>query len=236
MIYIHHHLGLGDHIVCNALVRHLYEGHGPVRLAVKKRNYESVRALYRDIEVDFHVVANDEPEAGDACKREYKKYKTFRIGFEKRERGFRGSSGWEEDFYKQLGIDYACRYSDFYIQRDYKREQELHHILNPPSLFSFCATTTSLGGHKIKLNTKLPQVRFHPHTHNIFDWIGILEAATEIHTVDTSIFHLIKQLNLKCKKVFYDVGRVVPRSPPTFEDGLWIKKILERDGTLSSPP
>ena len=49
--YIHHHLGLGDHIVCNGIVRAAAKLHGEaggdVILAVKEENIPSI--------IQFHI-------------------------------------------------------------------------------------------------------------------------------------------------------------------------------------
>ena len=58
--YIHHHLGLGDHIVCNGLVRNLIKDiKGPIELACKHHNVSSVRQLYRNSNIIIDPVAVD---------------------------------------------------------------------------------------------------------------------------------------------------------------------------------
>ena len=50
MKYIYHHLGLGDHIICNGMVRHYKEIYGKVTVFCKPHNYENVKYMYRDDE------------------------------------------------------------------------------------------------------------------------------------------------------------------------------------------
>jgi hypothetical protein len=211
MIYIHHHLGLGDHIVCNGLVHHLLkitDEKDPLFLAVKKHNYSSVKHLYEDTRVILDKVENDQ-EAED-------KYKTadtvLRIGFENHR-----TTDWEKSFYDQLGVDYEKRYSGFSIKRNSENEENLLEKLSLPEKFAFCNFTGSTGEYKVDVNTELPIVKLRPITSSIFDWIVVLEKATEIHTMDSSIFHLIKQLSLDCKKVFYDVRNT--SCTDTFDEG-----------------
>ena len=83
--------------------------------------------------------------------------------------------------------------------------------------------TTSEQTYDLPITSDLPRVNLRPISDSIFDWIGVLEKAKEIHTVDTSVFHLIKQLQLKSSKFFYDVSRT---TPPTFEDSNWNTVIL----------
>lgn len=212
MIYIHHHLGLGDHIVCNGLVRALYEQHGEVTLAVKNHNYPSVKQLYRDLEnMHFHKVTSDAE-----CIAEYKKQPFIRVGFEN------CRSDWEKSFYDQLGLDYSVRFSKFFIDRDFKREQALEEKLNLPEEFAFCNSSASTGKKEISFRTDLTIIKLEPLTDSIFDWIGVLEKATEIHTIDSSVFQIVKQLPVTGKKFFYDTRAVDPsRTIPTFEDLDW---------------
>ena len=49
MILIHHHLGLGDHIVCNGLVRNLIQKNQIYGIFVKKHNVDNVMFMYKDL-------------------------------------------------------------------------------------------------------------------------------------------------------------------------------------------
>jgi len=257
MIYVHHHLGLGDHIVCNAIIRNLYEIHGSIILAVRKNNYGSVRQLYKDIDLNFHQVDSDEdcyfyyhkfpgikkilskffyklPAAGRLFYVSYYKFSflekrlspfyhklpAVRIGFEY------CSSDWEESLYNQMLMNYSKRFSDFYIERDRKREEKLEKNLNLPNRFAFCNVLTSSGVNDLKIKTDLPKVFLDAKTDSLFDWMGVLEKAEEIHTVDSSVFQLIKQLNLDCGKFFYDTRNFdSSRTKPSFHGSDW--KIVE---------
>lgn len=214
MIYIHHHLGLGDHIVCNAIVREQYNNFGPITLAVKKHNYSSVKQLYNDINIQYHQVDSDSD-----CYPNYFRYPTLRIGFEK------CRSDWERSFYDQMGMNYSDRFTKFYIRRDESRESDIRAKLNLPERYAFCNFRASSGKHSFEAETKLPKVFLEPLSDSIFDWIGIIENAEEIHTIDSSIFQLVKQLKVTENKFFYDTRKLdSTRTIPTFEDDKW--KIL----------
>ena len=218
MNYIHHHLGLGDHIVCNGLVRNILKTHkGKFKLAVKKHNVGSVRQLYADTDqIALDPVGNDKE-----AKRNYEG-QTFMIGFCVNPTVRKKGPKWEKPFYDQLGLDYTKRYSDFYIQRDYKRESLLLDRLNLPEKYVFANNRWSQGKVSLAIDTQLPIIYLENLSDSLFDWIPVIEKATEIHTVDTSIFHLIKQVSPKCKKVFYTSpkgnGSI---KKDTFEDDLW---------------
>ena len=208
MYYIHHHLGLGDHIVCNALVRHLISTHDDqFKLAVKTHNVVSVRQLYADTDQIILDPVSGDHEVGLRSQNTNK----IKIGFENCM-----FPHWEKSFYDQLGVDYAKRYSDFYIQRNRERESLLLEKLKLPKRYAFASTKWSRGNTS-DIKTVLPIVFLEPLTDSLFDWIPVIEQAEEIHTVDTSCFHLIKQISPKCRKVFYQKRAM----PFTFEDIDW---------------
>jgi len=194
-VFIHHHLGLGDHIVCNSIVRRAFNQFGNLILAVKHHNLSSVKQLYRDIDIEYYPVNSDSD-----CTPMYKVHKCIRIGFENTKFPY-----WEKSFYDQVKMDYSMRFSHFFIDRDLDRESALEEKLNLPDEFAFCNISCSTGKHDIKINTKLKKVYLSPLTDSIFDWIGVLEKATEIHIIDSSIFQLTVQFNLNSIKYFYDI-------------------------------
>ena len=210
-IYIHHHLGLGDHIVCSAIVRrvaHIAGSHGGyVILAVKEENIPSVTQLYRDVthSVKFHQVTSDED-----CYEAYKKFFFLRIGFESMSLARLFNQGqkplaWERVIYNQLSIDYKHRYADFHIERDYEREKMLEDKLDLPEEFALCCTSSSEGNFAPDIRSQFKKIFLEKKTDSIFDWIGVIEKAKEIHCIDSAMFHLIKQVQPPTEtKIFYD--------------------------------
>ncbi len=213
-LYIHQHLGLGDYFVCNSIIRNLYFlNKFKITIAVKKHNKESVKFLYSDININFDIIENDEESI-----KNYKKYKNvLRLGFENCD-----ILNWEKSFYDQIGLNYDKRYTDFFIKRDLEREKNLIKLINPPLEYAFCNKVCSEGLINFEIKTKLPIIYLDKLTDNIFDWISIIENSKEIHTIDSSIFQLIKNLKFSKSKFFYDVRDLnISRTNPTFEDNNW---------------
>jgi hypothetical protein len=48
-LYIWHHMGLGDYITCNGIVRFYAKQYNKIYLFVKKRYEENIKYLYRDL-------------------------------------------------------------------------------------------------------------------------------------------------------------------------------------------
>jgi hypothetical protein len=212
-LYVHHHLGLGDHFVCSGIVRKLYKTNKfSIILAVKLNNIDTVKSLYKDINISFDVVNNDfEAES------KYSLFKFLRIGFEHCD-----IKNWESSFYTQLGLNYSDRFTEFYISRSIQNENNLYDSLNINGEYAFCNNQCSEGAIDLKIQTKLNKIFLTKKTKNILDWIKVIENAKEIHTIDSSIFQLIKNLKLKKNKFFYDIRYMgFSRTDFTFEDDNW---------------
>ena len=214
--YIHHHLGLGDHIVCNGLVRRLIDRmSGRVTMACKPHNVPSVKMLYQGSGLQIDPCVDDK-----SAESAYKNFDTvYRVGFEKCH-----LPKWEESFYDQFHMDYEERFSNFSIKRSPYRESNLLGQLHIAEPYAIASTQTSAGKNKITLDTNLRVIEICPMTDSLFDWILVIEKSTEVHMVDSAPFQLVKQIGYKKRKVFYDTRPVDgTRTDYTFEDNSWEK-------------
>lgn len=103
---IHHHLGLGDHLVCYGLVRTIAESE-PVELYCKWHNMGSVSQMYKGTGVKLIGVKSDD-ECSNAVK----------IGFTKE---CETEENFGEEFYRQAGVPYSYRWK-YPIHRERERE------------------------------------------------------------------------------------------------------------------
>ena len=113
-------------------------------------------------------------------------------------------------------------HNNFYIQRDDETESDkMQKILSENRLnigdkYAFVCVSCSLGTdpkllNKIKASTGIPLIiakksveykggdcaTLVDYNGVMFEWMKIIEKASEIHTIDTSFFHLINSMNLK---------------------------------------
>ena len=203
-LFIHHHLGLGDHIVCNGMVRFCmkHAGFSKIRVVVKKINYSSVFNMFRDDKnIEFETVNTDD----DFYKLNYEwnKLKLIRAGFEKI-RIF----DWAESLYDSAGISFNERWDSFYYKRDQDKEKKLIETLNLPKDFILVHKTASIGELKININTKIPIVYVSKiEDFDIFSWLGVVEKAKEVHCIDSSFLHLVESFKDINKQLFYHNNR-----------------------------
>ena len=101
---IHHHMGLGDHIICNGLVRELRSSiKGKLTLACKQHNLPTVKDMYSDLDINY-LIGNDSD-----IERDYGTFtKVHRVGFEKLDYG--NGIPIEIQFYMMENIDPETKY------------------------------------------------------------------------------------------------------------------------------
>jgi len=202
-IYIHHHLGLGDHIICNGLIRSLSKKIN-INLFVKKINSLNVSYMFRDLfNVNIIIIEND-----NDVYLKYNNKKILRIGFENLTRLMETYSiGWDECFYKQLEIPFNLRWDEFYFLSDEERENKLYEKLNNEN-HKFCLihSTGSDGVNRVDYDIVDKDLHIieikKEYTNNIFDYCKLIKLATEIHCIDSSFLHLVDSLET-FGKLFY---------------------------------
>ena len=198
-----HHLGMGDHLICNGLVRKvLQEDKLILHYPLKFHNYDNVFAMFEDLSdrIRFVPVKDDREMIRYAST--FTEKKKIRVGVFKND--WTSLSGaFCEKFYKQLDIRYSERWNLFYypensstlIENDVKESCFVHQDISRNL--------------KIK-NNYLPDSYYSPNhslgsknKHTIFDYVPILNEVNEIHCIDSSFACLIDHLpSLNTKKKF----------------------------------
>jgi hypothetical protein len=200
-LYVHHHLGLGDHIICNGLVRFLLKqtNANDLWLVVKRKNLNNVSRMFLD-DSRIKFIPVDEDKNFYELPLEWSNVRLARIGFERcRETDF------DVSFYDSTGIPFTERWNSWYYQRDLECEQKMMQELLLPEKFVLVHDTSSVGIFDLKINTNLPVIRVSRlnNEKTMFDWIGVIERATEIHCIDSSFIHLVNSVDLVTDSLFY---------------------------------
>ena len=146
-IFLHHHLGLGDHIICNGLVNLLSKKYS-ILLITKYRNYGSVRHLYKENK-QVRVI----PLLSFLTKTIHRERKVtlnlgkvfnlnvLFVGFQKNST----SINWDKSFYDQVNIPFKERYREFYVPK-YKK------VINvPENEFRLIHSKSSTGEYNLKI-------------------------------------------------------------------------------------
>lgn len=215
-ICIYHHLGLGDSIECNGMVRHFAESYDQVDIFAKSNYHKMVSYMYRDNpSIKIHEI--------DGTK-EYQEVQKFISSYDGRilipghsnyffkiKEFKERKMGPAEAFYYLAGIDWQFRNKKFFLQRDMKKEEEVIQKLNPNSENYIFIHDDVERGFLINIKTGYKIVK-NDISINMFHLIGLLEKAEEIHCMSSSILCLIDCLSTQVdfKKLFlhYNIRKV----------------------------
>jgi len=225
-LYVHHHLGLGDHIDCNALTRIVSKNiyFNKIKIFAKQKYSKMVEFMYRD-EPKINVVAipgiNEYKEIDDYIShrpydprymRDDQVGQVLRVGHENYPWGQEEKLGMgcAEIFYKLVGIDFQKRFDEFYFERDLKEENRVYLKLNPDNedyvfVHDDPKRGFEIGDEKIIdfYGKKIKIIR-NDITENIFYFCKILENAKQIHCMESSFRSLIETLNINGELFFHN--------------------------------
>ena len=204
MKYIHQHMGLGDHIICNGLIHELQKRYSEkLGIFSKIRNTPSVEFMYRhnpNIEV---ISVNGDNDVIKYCNDH--DIDCIKIGHENLNI-FLSDKNWPKSFYNQMGVDFDKRWSSFFVERDIESETKLYDLKNPnKEKYALIHSISSSGVGKIDysiIDPDLLKIEVSKETHTIFDYITLILNATEIHCIDSSFIHLVDSFDLD-SRLFY---------------------------------
>jgi len=208
-IIIQTHMGLGDQIICNGLVRELIKRipERTIFLPTKLHNVPTVLWMYKDLPNLFVVPVETDREAEDLPRAYRCKYRF--IGCENFSR-----IPFLEAFYQEAEVDVACRWTSS-VYWPGPNSKILMTELNPQNLpYRLVHNESTVGEYLLNLpDDGLLTIKVQPLTNNQFDWYDLIKSAVEIHAIDSSFFHLVesvlygnnKQGGSGCKLYFHNV-------------------------------
>ena len=209
-VYIHHHLGLGDHLICNGLVRRIIDPIScDVQLVVKNRNLNNVSRMYSDIPNLTFFKVDEDQEFVEFCSMNRVWDRVIKVGFEHCRMG-----DFDKSFYDCVHIPFHHRWDSWELKRDYEQEARLAAELNIKGDYIFVHDTSSEGQYDIQIDSPLQQIK--PRKleceDSIFDWLGVIENAKEVHCIDSSFIHMIDSYSFSNKKVYHNIRIALSKS------------------------
>lgn len=202
--YVYHHLGLGDHFICNGLVRELIIGKDDPYLFVKHHNLDTVSQMYKDTNLSF-VPVDDDGDVYNFCYQ--KTINGKQIGFAQ----LNENSPFDQQFYQLAGVPFQKRWDSFKLNRDKKREQSLIYGLNLPEKFALLHEDESRNYKIDRSKINLPIVKLRPIAgFTMIDWLGVVDLADEIHVIDSSFMFLLDSVETKVPLYVHRYSRSNP--------------------------
>ena len=204
-LVIHHHLGLGDHIICNGLVNQI-SIHQKIYLICKLQYYKNIKYLYKDNKNVKVIPLTNFMTRSIKSEKKFSKLLSFFLVAKINYIGFKQEVGdyFDELFYKQAGIDFQHRYTSFYVPDDSENMVNI-----PKSKFRLIHQESSLGNYSLNIESNdLINVFVSKNLgRNIFSYINLIKNAVEIHCVDSAFIHLVDSYKLSNKLFFHDVRK-----------------------------
>lgn len=203
-IILHHHLGMGDHFVCNGLVNYLSQKYDSIYLACKKSNFNTINFLYSDNYKVNLLSIGDSEHLDVKYFSEFMNIPVLRVGFE-----FCDRSEWNTSFYAQLGIDFSVRYDMFHIPDSLPNEEEIYQLFSKDK-YCLVHRESSESKYNLKIDTELPIVEIEKTTDpygNLLNYRKLIQNAEEIHCVNSSVFHLVDSIDTNADLIYHDVRK-----------------------------
>jgi hypothetical protein len=205
--FIYSHMGLGDHIILNGLIRSIIQPDINYIMFVKKIYQTSVEFMYNDLKNLKFISVEDDNEVNYWLEL-FQIKNIIKIGFENLNINIKDQY-FDKAFYSQFNLPIETKWEKFYVERNLDREKELFDSLNlKKDEYIFLHEDIS---RNFKINRDLIQNKhlpiISPHqTDNIFDWYTVIENASEIHCICSSFKHLADSLELKSNKLYYHIS------------------------------
>jgi hypothetical protein len=209
--YLDWHLGLGDIIVCNAIVREKAMKYDHVLVPCYMHNEDSVRAMFRDVgNLAAYFVFED--GSGDMFHPE--KILRGEVAMEAIDVVCLNASNpewhtqpdsFDKKFYRLAGIPFEQRWSGFHAPCE-------NQLPIPEEPFVLVHDDAPRGYAATRFNAdKYPKdwiiIPVHKVSKSITDWIQRIEYAEEIHCINSAFLHLVESLYPTGKLVYHRYAR-----------------------------
>ena len=218
-ISVLNHLGLGDNLICNGMIRHYAKTHDVITY-VKKQYMDTVEHMYRDLGSSITLVPVEDDRDAWAKQRPG----TIRTGIFFDPSSWNKQPPWCDSFYRNAGLDPKILRSEFFILRSRDSEERMYKqaiehigsdkyivVHDDPERYS-----------SINIETSLPIIRigrgqFPIESTNIFDYSTLIERAVEYHGFDSSFMWLVELLKLRPKETTF-LHRIRPAVDPGYDE------------------
>lgn len=208
------HLGLGDHLIVNAIVRHLAKEREKVLVLCKERNAPSVEFMFRDLQNVIPVAQpGDGVEQAKAWADQFESDggDVLRIGMYGENFTF---TNWDRCMYRQAQVPFDWKWSKFFVAKTDAPE-----IAPPEGEYAFVHDDPTRG-FTLDRNLIGCPIQISPsNAGHMFQWRDVIEKASEIHCIDSSFANLVDMMpteDFKTRKFVLHLYARTGANPPTW--------------------
>lgn len=209
MKYIYHHLGLGDHIICNGLVRTLIKPNENYTMFVKPHNLTTVKFMYRDLTNLEFISGNDKFVNEFITQNNINRNDLIIAGFYRHP----NSKEFDDSFYLQNNVSFLNRWTQFKVERDLESEYKLFRKFGVKENEYVFIHDDFKRNYLIKnefiINKDLPIIKpIEGYTNNVFDYCYLMEKSIESHFIDSSFKLIFDSIQLRNSNIFYHINLI----------------------------
>lgn len=209
-IFVYHNMGMGDHILCNAIIRTYAEKYDRVYNFAKPHYVNNVAYMYRDLK-NFRPIALDDAQTKFFMRvNPNNKYLVVGITPE----WFHNFDilklyeTFDHGFYVAANVPFEDKWNKFYFERDLEKEKDAFYNklgLKDGEEFLFVHDDPERNRHFKKEFVDKGIKVVHPAQHKnigLFDFIYAIEKAQEVHVMNSSFSCLIDTMQIQTNKLF----------------------------------
>lgn len=199
-IWIFTHLGLGDMIACNGIIRSYAEQYDKVYVFCKPKNVNNALYMYRDNnkinivpmeDTQVYQFMNISPQNSYLIVGHSKLHETLRND---------PNGRFDQIFYDMAKVPFENKWGMFFLERDLEAEKnvfynELQLKDGEEFIFVHDDSERQIPNNRLPKNLKI--IRPNRKDISIFHFLYTIEKAKEVHCIDSSFLNLIDCIQLR---------------------------------------
>ena len=210
-VILYHHLGLGDHLICNGLVHTIKQYVKTLFLVCKRTQLVTIKHLYEDYpNITILPVDNENIDVYDYAAKT--QTPLVKIGFENV-----NLSHFAKSFYDQISLPFETMISEFRLPRNLEGSKYFQLGVSAAlgSNYTFVHRESTAGTYDLKIDTPHPIFEAKKtDTPNALDYVITLCKAKEINFINSGLYPLVYILHrkgmLQAEKIVYHNCRSLP--------------------------
>jgi len=213
-LFIAHHLGLGDHLLCNGIYRSKAAEFDFIYLVVNRSYKHEMKRMLGDLDnvrfMPFSKYVAVRVQGVLCTIAKLARLETLSLGFYGADFfNVENHRRLDEDFYYQARVPLEQRWSSFSFVRDHEAEQKIFLELGcdqEPYIFLHEDPSRGFLIDRKRIKSNLKIVTPNAET-NFFNYASVLEKATEIHVMESSFAALAEGMGLNQPKYAHRYAR-----------------------------
>ena len=200
---IYQHMGLGDHLICNGLVRNIVRPDRQYIMFVKPHNTGAVSYMYRDLS-NLKFFECDDAGAVDFINKFGFRDRLHLIGFNWTDT----RRSFEENFYMQHGVPFENKWESFQVNRDDQLETNVYDHYGITGDYVFVHDDNRFKINEDRLPTGIQIVR--PKlglVDTIFGYAKLIEHAKQVHCIESSFAFMVDLMKLNTEFYIHRYSR-----------------------------